>query len=116
MKFDLEGKIFQSVENTDNGEVSSDTLFHYHQEENIISAEYSGGCIANGHLLGKINIDGTLRFFYHHINSNGELKVGQCKSTPEILEDGRLKFHEEWQWGTGDNSSGKSVIVEIDSV
>ncbi len=45
MKFNLDGKIFQSIENTENGEVSSETLFHYHQDGEIVSADYSGGNI-----------------------------------------------------------------------
>lgn len=36
------GRTFVSVQNTDNGEVSSKTFFHYKQEGNIISAAYGG--------------------------------------------------------------------------
>ena len=31
--------------NTDNGEVGADTIFHYHQSGNVVSAEYRGGSI-----------------------------------------------------------------------
>lgn len=37
------GRTFVSIENTANGEVSSQTSFEYKQEGNIISATYSGG-------------------------------------------------------------------------
>lgn len=39
--------------------------------------------------------------------------TGICRSTPEILEDGRIRLHEEWIWTSGDQSSGKSIIEEI---
>lgn len=116
MKYNLDGKIFQSLENTENGEVSSDTLFHYYQEGEIISADYSGGSIVRGHLLGKMNENGNLEFAYHHINQQGQLMIGQCTSVPTILPDNRLKYSEDWQWISGDQSSGKSTIVEIDNV
>ncbi len=116
MKYSLDGKIFQSVENTENGEVDSETLFHYHQEDEIISADYNGGSIRKGHLLGKMLENGTLEFTYHHINLEGNLMLGKCTSVPTQLTDGRLKYSENWEWLTGDKSSGQSQIIEIDSV
>lgn len=116
MKFNLEGKIFHSVSNSDNGEVDSDTLFHYHQDGEIISADYYGGRIIKGHLIGKMLKTGQLDFRYHHINKDLQLMAGKCLSTPELLPDGRIKFIEKWQWLSGDNSLGQSVIEEIDSV
>ncbi|WP_313187142.1 hypothetical protein [Sphingobacterium siyangense] len=50
---------------------------------------------------------------YHHINTAGEIMTGLCRSTPEILKDGRIRLHEEWKWTSGDQSSGKSIIEEI---
>jgi len=113
MEFNLEGKKFSSFSNTDNGEVGEDTLFHYHQKNNVVWAEYEGGSIIKGHLIAKIIDGGKLDMRYHHINFNGELMIGTCISTPELLSDGRLKFKEAWQWLSGDQSSGYSEIIEI---
>lgn len=44
----LDNKKFVAVENTANGEVSSQTEFHYHQQGNMIWAEYGGGEILKG--------------------------------------------------------------------
>jgi len=60
LKINFDGKIFRSVENTENGEVNSETLFYSHQKEDIITAEYSGGDIRKGHLIGKILATGQL--------------------------------------------------------
>ena len=42
------GRIFVSVENTVNGEVSSQTIFQYKQINHIIQATYRGGDIVQG--------------------------------------------------------------------
>lgn len=113
MKYNLEGKIFTSLSNTDTGEVDEDTRFNYHQDGNIVWADYEGGSVLKGHLIAKVLDDGLLEMNYHHINKEGKLMIGKCLSTPEKLEDGRLKFKEEWQWLCGDCSSGYSEIIEI---
>ena len=116
MNYDLEGKIFTSLSNSDNGEVGSDTLFYYHQEGNLVWADYEGGSIVKGHLIAKMLEDGRLEMNYHHLNGAGGIMLGKCLSTPQLLADGRLKFQEQWQWLSGDQSSGYSEIIEIDAV
>ena len=48
-----DNKKFVAVENTANGEVSSQTEFHYHQQGKMIWAEYGGGEILKGFLIGN---------------------------------------------------------------
>ncbi len=116
MKYDLDGKVFRSVKNTENGDVGAETLFHYRQAGAVVSANYRGGSIISGQLLGKVLDDGTLDIRYHHLNSKGEFMLGKCMSAPELLPDGRMKFRESWQWLSGDMSSGQSEIEEIKDV
>ena len=111
--FSLNNRRFRSVENTDNGEITGDTVFSYYQDKNMIWADYSGGTVIRGHLIGVIDRDNNLDFRYHHINSANELKTGKCRSIPEIMENGKIRYHEKWQWTCGDRSSGRSVIEEI---
>lgn len=113
MPFNLDGKIFRSVSNTDNGDVSSRTRFHYRQSANVVTATYSGGGIVVGHLVAKMLDDGRLDMRYHHLNDRGDLMLGTCQSTPERLPDGRLRFKEHWQWLSGDGSSGYSEVEEV---
>lgn len=109
----LNNRRFYSIENSGNGEVSGLTIFHYHQDGNHVWAEYTGGSIEKGHLVGIMDKNGELDMRYHHINSNNELMTGVCKSIPEILEDGRIRFYEKWQWTSGDRSEGESIIEEM---
>ncbi|QYO65472.1 hypothetical protein [Leptolyngbya sp. 7M] len=104
---------FVSVHNSANGEVGGDTVFHYHQSENLVWAEYSGGGIILGNLIAICNDDGVLDMRYHHINLSRELMTGICRSVPELLPDGRIRLYETWQWTSGDRSSGSSVIEEM---
>jgi hypothetical protein len=109
---DYNNKIFRPVSNTENGATSSETTFRYVQNGNILTAEYSGGKIKYGHLVGLVDEHGNIDMRYHQINDNGELMTGICRSTPEILEEGKIRLHEMWEWTSGDRSNGQSIIEE----
>ena len=113
MKINYENRKFRLVRNTESGEVGSDTVFHYHQTDRIVWAEYSGGEILIGHLIANCDEDGNLDMRYQHVNRRCELKTGKCRSTPQVMNDGRLRLHEKWQWTDGDGASGESVIEEV---
>ncbi|MFD9627176.1 n-acetylglutamate synthase [Peribacillus muralis] len=107
-----DGRIFKAKVNSENGEVSGSTSFHYSQEGSILSASYQGGEIIKGTLIGLVNPDGTLQFRYNHINEKGEIRGGSCFSKPEILNDGRIRLHEWWKWSDLEQSEGHSIIEE----
>ena len=113
MKINYDGKRFTAVSNTPNGQVSSETIFHYYQQEGILSGTYSGGAIRVGTLLGKINEDNSLFFVYHHIDIHGELKSGYCHSSPEMMDNNKIRLHEKWEWTFGGGGKGESVVEEI---
>lgn len=104
---------FVSVNNTANGEVTAETTFHYRQEGGVVWATYRGGSIVFGTLIAKVDEADCLDMRYQHLNTAGELMTGRCRSTPEILPDGRVRLHEAWQWTTGDGAQGASVIEEL---
>lgn len=105
-------KKFISIENSENGETSNETIFTYKQEGNILTSEYSGGMIKKGHLIGIVDEGGNIDMRYHQVNNKGELMTGICISKPEILETGKIRLHESWEWTSGDKSKGQSVIEE----
>lgn len=98
--------------NTENGEVNVETIFKYHQNGNVLWAEYFGGDIIRGNLIGSVSEQGILDFYYQHINKEGEMRIGKCHSIPKVSGNGKLELHEEWQWLNGDKSLGSSIIVE----
>lgn len=109
---DYNGKIFRPIVNSENGETSSETVFQYTQIGNILTSEYSGGKIKKGHLIGLVDENGHIDMRYHQVNINDEIMAGICKSKPEILENGKIRLHESWQWTSGDKSNGESIIEE----
>jgi hypothetical protein len=112
MVVDYDGRTFRSVVNSDSGEVTSETFFHYHQEGDIVWATYKGGPITFGTLVSRVAPDGSLDMRYAHVNRAGDLMTGRCNSRLEVLADGRYRLHEKWQWTSGDQSLGESIIEE----
>lgn len=106
------GRKFRLLSNTENGEVNSNTTFVYKQVGNIVTSNYDGDNIVTGHLVAIVSADGELDMRYHHINDKGELMTGICRSTPEILSNGKIRLYEQWQWTCGDYAQGSSVIEE----
>lgn len=109
---DYNDKIFRPVVNSENGETSNETVFTYKQKGNILTSEYSGGKIKIGHLIGLVDEKGNINMHYHQVNNKGEMMTGICKSRPEILKNGKIRLHESWEWTSGDNSKGTSIIEE----
>ncbi|AQY52082.1 n-acetylglutamate synthase [Listeria weihenstephanensis] len=110
---DYQGKKFVVVENSENGEVSTETVFHYFQDGDVISGTYEGGEIERGTLIGVVNRDGSLDFRYNHVSIHKKIRSGTCHSTPENLPNGKLRMHEKWQWNGLERDSGTSIVEEI---
>lgn len=113
MKINYHNRRFKPIFNSDNGVVSAGMIFHYQQTGNILSCSYNGENIIKGHLIGKVNPSGCIDMSYHQVNIEGQIMTGLCKSIPEILPNGKIRLHEDWQWTSGDKSRGKSILIEI---
>ena len=108
-----DGRKFIPKMNSENGEVGEQTNFTYHQNGNLLWAEYSGGDILKGSLIGTVLCNGELDFVYHHMNQNMQIKTGKCHSVPTVQENGKIELSEQWQWTSGDYSKGESLLVEV---
>jgi len=106
-------KKFKPIRNTDNGETSEETIFHYQQQGDVLTCEYSGGQIIKGQLIAKVDEAGNIDMRYHQVNKKGELMTGICNSKPEVMSNGKIRLIENWQWTSGDNSIGHSILEEI---
>ena len=110
---DYNNRKFAGVENTENGQVSGKTIFHYQQQGNVVWGNYTGGEITRGSLVALADDQGRLNMRYQHVDNKGNLKTGECQTTPEVLPDGRLRLHEKWRWTSGDHSEGSSIVEEL---
>ncbi|MCQ4334933.1 hypothetical protein KM295_15890 [Natronomonas sp. F2-12] len=107
----LRGRTLVGVANSNTGEVSGDTRFNFEQEGERIYAHCSGGTILDGHLVGTSDgHEWDIR--YSQINSEHETASGHSVGTVELLEDGRVRVEDEWEWESQDGS-GESVLEEI---
>ncbi len=113
MKINYHQRKFRSVSNTESGEVSESTVFLYFQEGDVLWATYQGGSILKGTMTGIVNEDGIINFAYQHVNVEGKIMTGRCKSVPKQLDDGRIRLNETWQWTCGDYSKGRSIVEEL---
>lgn len=113
MKINYNGRKFSVVQNSSEGDVDTKTVFHYHQQDMYLWGHYFGAKVEAGVILGKVLDDSILDFRYWHYDQEGNLKQGKCRSTPTILEDGRIRLTEEWQWTSGIQAKGSSIIEEI---
>ncbi|GAB5534889.1 MAG: hypothetical protein Rubg2KO_11380 [Rubricoccaceae bacterium] len=112
---DYHDRRFRVIETSASGEVGGETRFHYRQLGEVVWATYEGGGVRLGTLVAAVGDGGTLDMRYAHVNAEGELMTGTCVSTPEVLPDGRLRLHEQWQWTSGDRSTGASIVEEVAS-
>lgn len=112
VKVNLNGKKFRTIVNSENEEISSETIFHYRQNGNIIWSTYEGGGILFGTLSGRIDENNQLIFTYQHQNNEGDFKTGKCVSTPEIVND-KIRLNEKWEWTCDDYSKGEPVDEEV---
>ncbi|MEU7161417.1 hypothetical protein [Streptomyces chrestomyceticus] len=83
----------------------------YHQHRDLVWAEFSGGRVRQGRLVGRCDADGVITAAYCQVLADGEVVSGQCVSHPERLADGRLRLREEWS--RADGSHGTSYIEEV---
>lgn len=113
MKINYNNKKFRIIQNAENGETTTETVFKYQQNGNILTSEYKGGQIVSGHLIGLVDENGNIEMRYHQVNSSGELMTGTCHSKPELMPNGKIKLQEDWRWTSGDKSCGKSILEEI---
>ncbi len=92
---------------------SNETTFHYRQDGGVVWGTFEGGSVIKGTMVGTVNAQGVLDVRYAYVNLQGELRTGTSVSTPEVLPDGRIRLHEDFQFTSGDGAKGESIVEEI---
>lgn len=108
----LDGRTFVGVANDDAGDVGTDTVFHFEQTGDRIYASYSGGEVVDGHLVGTFDGE-RWDIRYAQITEDGETATGRSVGVIEVLDDGRLRVEDEWEWESKPGA-GESVLEEVD--
>jgi hypothetical protein len=110
-RLDYGGRRFRAAGSRPDPAGAGVSVGHYHQEGDLVWAEFSGGAVRAGRLVGTCRPDGTIDATYCFVTTTGETVAGACRSTPDVLADGRVRLTEHWR--RLDGSSGVSQIEEI---
>ncbi|MDI9888048.1 hypothetical protein QMZ92_27690 [Streptomyces sp. HNM0645] len=109
----LDGLVLAPVADQAPGQVGARTRFTYHEDGGRIWAEYAGGDVVRGHLVGTREGD-RLDFRYVQLGQDGTTSSGHCVSTVVDLPDGRVRLEETWEWESR-QGCGTSVVEELPS-
>jgi len=108
-----DGRTFRSADpETANG-AGLGPIGHYHQNGERVWAEFAGGAVAKGALVGTCTPDGSLTLAYCQLLQDGQVVAGRCTSTPQVLNDGRIRLREQWWRFDHACSCGVSYIEEV---
>ena len=118
MKLSLDNRVFIPVHNSEDGVASGKTRFHFWQEGMVFYADYFGGDVREGHIIGQFTDeaqDGTPMgdMLYHCLTTDKTLKAGKARAVFSVMEDNRLAFELDWEWINGDHSWGQSRYEEV---
>lgn len=108
---DYRGRRFRPVDSHDYPAGTEVPTGEYHQDGDLVWAEFSGAAIRAGRLVGRCRPDGTIDAAYCWVTAGGETMAGTCQSTPGVLPDGRIRLTERWR--RLDGSVGVSYVVEV---
>lgn len=109
----LSNKVFELVDNKD-GLAGNKTKMVFDSASNPYKATYTGENIQCGNVLVTSN-NKEMNMIYHALTGHGELVAGKAIVHLSVGGSNKLKMELNWQWLTGDLSSGTSQWVEINT-
>jgi hypothetical protein len=112
-KFNFNNKRFALIQNSDNGQVNTETIFNYKQDDNLVTADYFGGTIRYGKIIAELKGD-ELNMLYQCLTTDNQLKAGKALAQIALTENGKMKLSLNWEWLTNANDKGKSEYIEIE--
>ena len=108
MTVNYEGRLFQRAGGGDG------TVARYRQDGDLVWADFTGGKVQRGTIIGTCAPDGTLRLAYAMVLATGEVISGHTVNIPERRADGRLLLREEWERFGEHAEIGVSYLEEVE--
>jgi hypothetical protein len=100
------------IQTAPNGVVNQFTIFTFSQKDNFVSANYAGGPIYQGFLVGTINM-GKLLFSYCQLQIDGKTDNGQSECDITISENGKIRLVENFKWASKNDETGVNIFQEL---
>jgi hypothetical protein len=103
--FRLDGRFFETIYPGGKPLDDIDTFFMFTQVAEIIHADYFGGQVRMGKLLGTREGQ-TIRFRFMQINRTGEFRSGQTEAFLSLDESGKLRLELPWHFDHFEDTAG----------
>lgn len=106
----LAGKTFILLQNSVHGSAISNTIERWKKEGEVLTAEYIGGAIVYGRIVGLQ--DGMkLNLLYHCLTVDNELKAGKARADISFAPGDKMRLDLDWEW-LDTREKGHSIYIE----
>jgi hypothetical protein len=105
----LDGIRMNAVKTAPNGVINHETFFTFEQNGERVKAEYAGGRITQGYLVGFLK-KGELTFRYCQMETDGALNGGESVCEVKRSND-LIQLIEHFQWESQEGG-GTNIIQE----
>lgn len=110
-KIDFNNKTFSLVANSYKGKASSETVFKYHQDGDLVTADYYGGDIRYGKIIALLKNE-ELHMRYQCLTTANELKSGKAIAGIRLTGKNKIKLKLSWEWLGELDRKGTSEYIE----
>ena len=110
----LDGVKMNVIKTAENGVVNHETIFRFSQKDEVVSAEYQGGKILKGFLVGKLSIQNQLEFSYCQMQVDGKLDNGVSICQLSQNEKGKIILTEHFEWKSRPGEFGTNVFQQLE--
>ncbi len=100
------------IETAKTGVVNYKTIFTFSQIGNTVSANYCGGKILKGFLVGLVD-KGKLYFSYCQLQTDGEMDNGRSECDIIIGENKKIRLIEHFEWSSKSEGTGVNIFEEL---
>ncbi|MCB1187085.1 hypothetical protein KDL29_07965 [bacterium] len=105
----LNGVRMSPVKTDPKGVVNQDTVFTFSMEDGIVTADYRGGSVLRGYLIGRCS-GSSMEFSYCQMNDTGNVAGGRSHAELALMPDGRLRMVEHFTFDDG--RKGVNIIEQ----
>jgi hypothetical protein len=109
-KFNFDNKRFVLIQNSESGQVNSETIFEYKQQDNLVMVDYFGGTIKYGKIIADLK-DDELNMLYECLTTDNQLKAGKATAKISLSDNAKIKLNLLWEWLTNGNEKGNSEYI-----
>jgi hypothetical protein len=95
------------------GVVNHETIFYFSQDGNVVTAEYAGGKIRSGFLVGRFTTETQLVFSYCQMQIDGKLDQGTSQCEVSKNQEGKITLTEHFEWASRPGEFGTNVFQEM---